>query len=91
MHEENLALKESERTLQEKLTKAKHFIKTQDKLFKEQYANNVATVPVCILYTLHVAPFRLLRCGGRQGHLKKPRPVSGLRSKSLKRILRDRR
>ena len=59
MHEENIALKESEKTLQEKLTKAKHFIKTQDKLFKEQYANNVATVPVCIS---HYTPFRLLRC-----------------------------
>ncbi len=54
MHEENLALKDSEKTLQEKLTKAKHFIRTQDKLFKEQYASNTANVPVCILSTMHV-------------------------------------
>ncbi|KAF8803622.1 HOOK-domain-containing protein [Phlegmacium glaucopus] len=44
MHEENLNLKESHKTLIDKLNKAKQFIKSQDKLFKEQHATNVATV-----------------------------------------------
>lgn len=45
MHEENVALKESTKTLQEKLNKAKQFIKSQDKLFKEQHAANTASAP----------------------------------------------
>ncbi|KIJ99580.1 hypothetical protein K443DRAFT_679841 [Laccaria amethystina LaAM-08-1] len=45
MHEENVALKESTKTLQEKLNKAKQFIKSQDKLFKEQHAANMASAP----------------------------------------------
>ncbi|KAF8964103.1 HOOK protein-domain-containing protein [Flammula alnicola] len=43
MHEENLNLKESYKTATDKLNKAKQFIKSQDKLFKEQHAANVAT------------------------------------------------
>ncbi|KIM49013.1 hypothetical protein M413DRAFT_93204 [Hebeloma cylindrosporum] len=43
LHEENVTLKESYKTAQDKLNKAKQFIKSQDKLFKEQHAANVAT------------------------------------------------
>ncbi|KAF9532408.1 HOOK protein-domain-containing protein [Crepidotus variabilis] len=43
MHEEILTLKESYKSAQEKLNKAKQFIKQQDKLFKEQFANSVAS------------------------------------------------
>ncbi|KAG5645038.1 hypothetical protein DXG03_007217 [Asterophora parasitica] len=38
LHEENVNLKEAHKTAQEKLSKAKAFIKSQDKLFKEQHA-----------------------------------------------------
>ncbi|TFK72592.1 HOOK-domain-containing protein [Pluteus cervinus] len=38
LHEENITIKESLKTAQEKLTKARQFIKSQDKLFKEQQA-----------------------------------------------------
>lgn len=48
MHEENITLKESYKTAQEKLAKAKQFIKSQDKLFKEQFANSAASVSVNI-------------------------------------------
>ncbi|KDR81389.1 hypothetical protein GALMADRAFT_239256 [Galerina marginata CBS 339.88] len=43
MHEENINLKESLKAASDKLSKAKQFIKSQDKLFKEQHATNVAT------------------------------------------------
>ena len=46
MHEENLVLKETSKTAQEKLTKAKQFIKSQDKLFKEQFANSAISASV---------------------------------------------
>ncbi|KAF8919521.1 hypothetical protein CPB85DRAFT_812129 [Mucidula mucida] len=38
LHEENVMLKESYKTAQDKLQKAKQFIKSQDKLFKEEQA-----------------------------------------------------
>ncbi|GBE82526.1 predicted protein [Sparassis crispa] len=38
LHEENVSLKEQYKTAQEKLVKAKAFIKQQDKLFKEEQA-----------------------------------------------------
>ncbi|OCH95271.1 HOOK-domain-containing protein [Obba rivulosa] len=38
LHEENIHLKEQYKTTQEKLVKAKAFIKQQDKLFKEEHA-----------------------------------------------------
>ncbi|KAF8626182.1 hypothetical protein AX15_005067 [Amanita polypyramis BW_CC] len=38
LHEENTTLKEANRTFQEKLLKARQFIKQQDKLFKDQHA-----------------------------------------------------
>ncbi|KAF9557699.1 HOOK-domain-containing protein [Agrocybe pediades] len=44
LHEENISLKESYKTATDKLNKAKQFIKSQDKLFKEQHAANTATV-----------------------------------------------
>ncbi|KAL0071641.1 hypothetical protein AAF712_001498 [Marasmius tenuissimus] len=37
LHEENVLLKESNKTANEKLVKAKQFIKEQDKLFREQH------------------------------------------------------
>jgi len=46
MHEENLILKESAKSTQEKYVKAKQFIKNQDKLFKEQYSSGAANLPV---------------------------------------------
>jgi len=64
LHEENVTLKETYKTAQDKLNKAKQviylnmlrntrrlfnfgqFIKSQDKLFKEQHAANVATASV---------------------------------------------
>lgn len=39
LHEENVTLKESYKTAQDKLQKAKQFIKAQDKLFKEEQAS----------------------------------------------------
>ncbi|KZV69058.1 HOOK-domain-containing protein [Peniophora sp. CONT] len=38
LHEDNVLLREQVKTLQEKLTKARAFIKDQDKLFKEEHA-----------------------------------------------------
>ncbi|KNZ79392.1 Hook like protein [Termitomyces sp. J132] len=45
LHEENVTLKEQVKTLNEKLTKAKAFIKSQDKLFKEQHAASLSSTP----------------------------------------------
>ncbi|KAJ7184151.1 HOOK protein-domain-containing protein [Mycena filopes] len=45
MHEENLNLKESYKTAQAQLAKARSFIKSQDKLFKEQHATQALSVP----------------------------------------------
>ncbi|KAG6811875.1 hypothetical protein H0H92_005451 [Tricholoma furcatifolium] len=45
LHEENVALKEQNKTSKEKLDKAKAFIKNQDKLFKEQHAASVSSGP----------------------------------------------
>ncbi|KAG6861873.1 hypothetical protein C0995_010579 [Termitomyces sp. Mi166 len=45
LHEENVTLKEQAKTLNEKLAKAKAFIKSQDKLFKEQHAANLSSTP----------------------------------------------
>ncbi len=54
MHEENITLKESYKTAQEKLAKAKQFIKSQDKLFKEQFANSAPSVSVNLSLSLCV-------------------------------------
>ncbi|KAF8636696.1 hypothetical protein AX17_003501 [Amanita inopinata Kibby_2008] len=40
LHEENITLKEVNKSTQEKLLKARQFIKQQDKLFKDQHAAN---------------------------------------------------
>ncbi|KAI0362749.1 HOOK-domain-containing protein [Trametes cingulata] len=45
LHEENITLKEQYKSAQEKLVKAKAFIKQQDKLFKEEHAKSVSGVP----------------------------------------------
>ncbi|KXN90466.1 hypothetical protein AN958_04138 [Leucoagaricus sp. SymC.cos] len=45
LHEENLVLKESNKTANDKLAKARQFIKEQDKLFKEQHASNANSIP----------------------------------------------
>ncbi|KAI0670659.1 HOOK protein-domain-containing protein [Trametes maxima] len=45
LHEENITLKEQYKTAQEKLLKAKTFIKQQDKLFKEEHAKSIGGVP----------------------------------------------
>ncbi|EGN96139.1 hypothetical protein SERLA73DRAFT_185718 [Serpula lacrymans var. lacrymans S7.3] len=45
LHEENVNLKESYKTAQEKLLKAKSFIKSQDKLFKEEHAKVAGSSP----------------------------------------------
>ena len=45
LHEENISLKEQYKTSQEKLTKAKAFIKNQDKLFKEEHAKSTSSIP----------------------------------------------
>ncbi|KAI1790752.1 HOOK-domain-containing protein [Ganoderma leucocontextum] len=44
LHEENVSLKELHKTAQEKLIKAKAFIKQQDKLFKEEHAKTGGSV-----------------------------------------------
>ncbi|PIL23739.1 hypothetical protein GSI_13489 [Ganoderma sinense ZZ0214-1] len=44
LHEENVSLKEQYKTAQEKLVKAKAFIKQQDKLFKEEHAKTGGSV-----------------------------------------------
>ncbi|KAI0371779.1 HOOK-domain-containing protein [Pilatotrama ljubarskyi] len=45
LHEENITLREQYKSAQEKLVKAKAFIKQQDKLFKEEHAKSVSGVP----------------------------------------------
>ncbi|TFK98999.1 HOOK protein-domain-containing protein [Pterulicium gracile] len=45
LHEDNLTLKESYKTAQEKLLKAKTFIKSQDKLFKEEQSKSGGGLP----------------------------------------------
>ena len=47
MHEENVTLKESVKTIQDKYVKARQFIRNQDKLFKEQYSSSSANLRVC--------------------------------------------
>ncbi|VDB96749.1 unnamed protein product [Peniophora sp. CBMAI 1063] len=42
LHEDNVLLREQTKTLQEKLMKARAFIKDQDKLFKEEHAKTAA-------------------------------------------------
>ncbi|KAF8652701.1 hypothetical protein AX16_004205 [Volvariella volvacea WC 439] len=42
LHEENVSLKEANKTTMEKLVKARQFIKAQDKLFKEQHATSLS-------------------------------------------------
>ncbi|KAK7023834.1 HOOK protein-domain-containing protein [Favolaschia claudopus] len=44
LHEENVNLKESSKTAQAQLAKARTFIKSQDKLFKEQHAAQALSV-----------------------------------------------
>lgn len=44
LHEENVTLKESYKTAQDKLQKAKQFIKAQDKLFKEEQASKGVSI-----------------------------------------------
>ncbi|KAJ7168076.1 HOOK protein-domain-containing protein [Mycena crocata] len=44
LHEENVNLKESNKTAQAQLAKARSFIKSQDKLFKEQHASQALSV-----------------------------------------------
>ncbi|KIL69547.1 hypothetical protein M378DRAFT_69226 [Amanita muscaria Koide BX008] len=44
LHEENVTLKEANKSYQEKLLKARQFIKQQDKLFKDQHAASVSGV-----------------------------------------------
>ncbi|KAJ7849065.1 HOOK protein-domain-containing protein [Mycena olivaceomarginata] len=44
LHEENVNLKESSKTAQAQLAKARSFIKSQDKLFKEQHAAQALSV-----------------------------------------------
>ncbi|KAJ3563188.1 hypothetical protein NP233_g9106 [Leucocoprinus birnbaumii] len=45
LHEDNLIYKEQNKTLNDKLAKARQFIKEQDKLFKEQHAANAGSIP----------------------------------------------
>ncbi|GLB35178.1 putative HOOK protein [Lyophyllum shimeji] len=45
LHEENVNLKEANKTANDKLNKAKAFIKSQDKLFKEQHAASLSSTP----------------------------------------------
>ncbi|KIM87652.1 hypothetical protein PILCRDRAFT_815228 [Piloderma croceum F 1598] len=45
MHEENVTAKEQLKTAQEKLVKARAFIKSQDKLFKEEQAKLAGSTP----------------------------------------------
>jgi protein HOOK3 len=47
LHEENVQLKEQIKTAQEKLNRAKQFIKDQDKLFREEHGKNAITSEVC--------------------------------------------
>jgi protein HOOK3 len=47
LHEENTQLKEQIKTTQEKLNRAKQFIKDQDKLFREEHGKNSIASEVC--------------------------------------------
>ena len=47
LHEENIQLKEQIKTSQEKLNRAKQFIKDQDKLFREEHGKNAIASEVC--------------------------------------------
>ncbi len=48
LHEENVTLKESFKTSQEKLQKARQFIKEQDRLFKEEHASKAGSSSVTL-------------------------------------------
>lgn len=45
LHEDNLILKEQNKTASDKLAKARQFIKEQDKLFKEQHVASAGSIP----------------------------------------------
>ncbi len=47
LHEENIQLKEQIKTTNEKLNRAKQFIKDQDKLFREEHGKNAIASEVC--------------------------------------------
>jgi len=47
LHEENIQLKEQIKTSQEKLNRAKQFIKDQDKLFREEHGKSAIASGVC--------------------------------------------
>ena len=47
LHEENIQLKEQMKTSQEKLNRAKQFIKDQDKLFREEHGKSSIPSEVC--------------------------------------------
>jgi len=47
LHEENIQVKEQIRTTQEKLNRAKQFIKDQDKLFREEHGKSSIASGVC--------------------------------------------
>ncbi len=52
LHEENVMLKESYKTAQDKLQKAKQFIKSQDKLFKEEQATKGISLSSSVRHVL---------------------------------------
>jgi protein HOOK3 len=88
MHEENIALKESVKTVQEKYVKARQFIKNQDKLFKEQYSSGSANFPV---RRSKYSIFTVSHAFARLGHLKRRKPASDPKSRCSRKILLDRR
>jgi protein HOOK3 len=49
LHEENIQLKEQIKTTQEKLNRAKQFIKDQDKLFREEHGKSAHGGVVCYI------------------------------------------
>ena len=77
LHEENISLKEQYKTSQEKLTKAKAFIKQQDKLFKEEQAKK-GTSPVSDYKSLRFRSFELFV----RRRSRKQRAASARRSRS---------
>lgn len=64
LHEENISLRGSNKTTQEKLAKARQFIRAQDKLFKEQHASSISSFP-----RSEEADIKTLEDATRQMHL----------------------
>ena len=72
LHEENISLKEQYKTSQEKLTKAKAFIKQQDKLFKEEHAKSTSSIP-SVSFPAHCSSYNISSHRFHLGRIRRSR------------------